>query len=113
MNALFTLAQGTPPPPPPQNGGFEQTLAEALDSLVSSGTITEDQETAIANILMFSSGENSTSQTNPFEDILDSLVSAGTITQDQETAIGSAFKSAVNAYEMQLYGLQNMSAYNL
>ena len=83
----FSGMSSTPPPNP-------------LDSLVTNGTITKDQETAIQNAfksaMQSQSSSNSTSSsTNP----LDSLVSNGTITQDQESSIQNQLEMARLAYQ--------------
>lgn len=72
-------------------------VTSTLDTLVSSGTITQTQEDAILKALEDSmktnksdSNKSNKTITNP----LDSLVSSGTITQDQETTIEGAFESA-------------------
>ena len=68
-----------------------------LDSLVTAGTITSDQETAV--IKAFTPSDSS----NKYRDFkgkgglkakLDALVAAGTITSDEETAIQDALKPA-------------------
>lgn len=72
-----------------------------LDSLVSAGTITQDQANAVLSVFQSvgnsiqTSGKynNKTKTQNP----LDSLVSAGTITQDQENSIKSALHKAMKA----------------
>ena len=70
------------------HGGF----TSVLDTLVSAGTITQAQETAVQSALKPSGAPNGD---NVFTTALDSLVTAGTITQDQETSIQSALKEAV------------------
>lgn len=73
------------------NGGFKTKL----DGLVTAGTITQDQETAI--VALFTKPTAGTSQTGARDENgglktkLDGLVTAGTITQDQETAIEALF----------------------
>lgn len=68
-----------------------------LDDLVTAGTITQDQATAIQSAFQSigkaiqSSGIYNSRPVNP----LDSLVTDGTITKDQETAIKSAFESSI------------------
>ena len=72
-----------------------------LDSLVSKGTINQDQANAVQSIFQSGGKEiqasgtysNKTKHQNP----LDSLVTAGTITQDQKDEIQSAFQSAIQA----------------
>jgi competence protein ComGC len=80
-----------------RSGGFVQVIKQQLDNLVTAGTITQDQETAIENVLTPSSEGTSTSQKHDFaqgiKTKLDSLVSAGTITQDQETAVITELQS--------------------
>ena len=78
-------------------GGTDR-ITDALDSLVSSGAITSEQETMIASALKppekpeEDSSTGRTDEDNPLKKALDSLVSSGTITSDQETAIASALK---------------------
>ena len=67
-----------------------------LDSLVSSGTITQDQETAIQSALTSSqsgSSQGTATTTSSQTDPLSSLVSDGTITQDQANSVTGALKS--------------------
>lgn len=66
-----------------------------LDSLVSNGTISKDQESAIKSAFLSSMHANKTStygtsKTSP----IDSLITNGTITQTQADSITNAFKSA-------------------
>ena len=65
-----------------------------LDTLVSNGTITKDQESAIENAFLsarqaMQTGTYDSTQTNP----ISSLTSDGTITQDQANSIINAFRS--------------------
>ena len=83
---------GSRPPAPPKD---ENPLKAALDALVSDGTITEDQEDAIAEALAppeekpeFSLEEETQ---NLLQDLLDNLRNNGTITQEQQDAITEAF----------------------
>ncbi|MDQ7093554.1 hypothetical protein REC12_08130 [Desulfosporosinus sp. PR] len=67
-------------------------LHSRLDSLVSSGTLTSDQETAIENAMpqksaADSNGPQQGAKDNGIKTVLDKLVTAGTITQAQEDAI--------------------------
>lgn len=89
-----------------------------LDSLVKSGAITQDQENSIQNAFEAMRHSHHAHQAPPAppeasNDIsvnpLDSLVAAGTITQDQEKSIQSAIKSAINAYQAQLFTSNNTS----
>lgn len=68
-----------------------------LDNLVTAGTITQNQATAIQSA--FQAGgksiQSSGTYTNRPKNPLDSLVAAGTITQDQEDAIQNAFEAAM------------------
>ncbi|MBC2456297.1 hypothetical protein [Clostridium beijerinckii] len=72
-----------------------------LDSLVESGTITQDQADAVQSVFQSRGKEIQSSGTynnrvksqNP----LDSLVTAGTITQDQEDAIKSTLQESMKA----------------
>jgi polyhydroxyalkanoate synthesis regulator phasin len=63
----------------------------ALDTLVSEGTISSDQEETIISTMTpkYKASEKTVKHTNPFE----SLVTAGTITEDQLTAINTALQS--------------------
>ncbi len=76
-------------------------LKTKLDSLVTAGTITAAQETAVINLNIFdpptnnTGGSTGTPTGNPTDSIktkLDSLVTAGTITETQETAILNVIK---------------------
>jgi hypothetical protein len=82
-----------------RSGGFVQVIKEKLDNLVTAGTITQDQETAIQTALTPSS-DGTTSQRHDFtqgiKEKLDGLVSAGTITQDQANAIQTALTPSGN-----------------
>lgn len=68
-------------------------LKTKLDSLVTAGTITATQETAVEGL--FAPSTNNTSNTGSaktsFKTKLDGLVTAGTLTSDQETAILNLF----------------------
>ena len=66
------------------------TRTNPLDSLVTAGTITQDQENTIQSAFEAamkanrpSDSQTTSTRTNP----LDSLVTAGTITQEQEDAM--------------------------
>lgn len=63
---------------------------DPLDSLVSAGTITKDQQSTIKKAFSANVQSNSPTKSNP----LDSLVTAGTITQDQATSVDTALKAA-------------------
>lgn len=82
-----------------RNTNIDNNINNSLDSLVSAGTITQDQADAVTNAFQSRTQSIQPSAvynkrpTNP----LDSLVSDGTITQDQETAIKSAFDSAMKS----------------
>ena len=71
-------------------------MKDALDGLVSDGTITSDQESSIGSALkpQTQSSNVSTTGSTSFEDKmkaqLESLVSAGTISSDQLSSIISA-----------------------
>ena len=77
------------------------STSNPLDSLVSAGTITQDQADAIQSVFQSGSKQiqssgtysNKTRHQNP----LDSLVTSGTITQDQKNEIQSTLKSAIKA----------------
>lgn len=65
-------------------------LKTQLDTLVTAGTITSDQETAIVEALTPSNKGDDKKHDNNGDFItskLDALVTTGTITSDQETAI--------------------------
>ncbi len=98
--SAISLADTTGQPPADQSGGFAQLIKTKLDSLVSAGTISADQETAVQTALTPSSdgttppagsgafaGHDSTSR---IKVKLDALVTAGTISADQETALVTA-----------------------
>lgn len=83
------------------NDDSKNKFVNPLDSLVTNGTITQDQENAIKSA--FSSarqtnqtGTYSSNQTNP----ISSLVSNGTISQTQADSITSAFKNSVHSHGM-------------
>ncbi|AZV58342.1 hypothetical protein [Clostridium sp. AWRP] len=71
-----------------------------LDSLVTSGTITKDQETAIKNLLTSNKNANIQAKkeksTTFLKTKLDTLVTSGSVTQDQETAIINALTSSTS-----------------
>ncbi|QAA32564.1 hypothetical protein [Clostridium manihotivorum] len=78
-----------------QNSGF----TDPLSSLVTNGTITEDQETAIKDAFSTMrqsniAGTYGSKPTNP----ITSLISSGVITKDQADSIKSAFKDAAKAH---------------
>ncbi|WP_160680154.1 hypothetical protein [Clostridium sp. C8-1-8] len=78
-----------------QNTGF----TDPLSSLVSNGTITEDQETAIKDAFSTMrqsniAGTYGSKPTNP----ITSLISSGVITKDQADSIKSTFKDAARAH---------------
>lgn len=90
-NALSTAMQA-PPPPPPRGG--EQELISRLDELVSAGSISEDQESAILEALQPGYQDGTAAEdNNPFEDILNQLVSYATISEEQKDSILEAFSS--------------------
>ncbi|MBV7274870.1 hypothetical protein JMF89_10415 [Clostridiaceae bacterium UIB06] len=89
------------------SGNSENDLKTKLDSLVTAGTITEDQEASIIALDLFTPPTNttggSTSDTPPSgtsensaKTKLDTLVTAGTITEAQETAVLDALKPSDN-----------------
>ena len=61
-------------------------MMSSLNSLVESGTLTEDQQDAVISALSSSSGNG---------DPLQSLVDDGTLTEDQKDAIEASFQSAM------------------
>ncbi len=71
-----------------------------LDSLVTSGTITKDQETAIKNLLTSNKNTNIQAKKEKFTNLLktklDTLVTSGSITQDQETAMINALTTSTS-----------------
>jgi hypothetical protein len=68
------------------NDGYNQNIITTkLASLVTAGTITADDQTAIETALTSTNGN--------FKTALDGLVTAGTITSDQETSIETALSS--------------------
>ena len=75
-------------------------MTSALDNLVTSGTLTSDQEISILNAIEEGRNSNTQSSTstdetqNPMKNMLDSLVTSGTITQTQEDSINSAFQNS-------------------
>ncbi|PJI06785.1 MULTISPECIES: hypothetical protein [Clostridium] len=74
-------------------------VSNILNSLVSNGTLTQNQVSSIesaftASNQINSSGTYSASTTNP----ISNLVNNGTISQDQANSIRSAFKSSVHAH---------------
>lgn len=77
-----------------QTSNTTDTFDSTLDSLVSNGTITQDQENSIKSA--FTSAKNSfSSYSNTSSQFpLDNLVSNGTITQNQEDSIKSALIAA-------------------
>lgn len=75
----------------------ENFLKTKLDSLVTAGTITQDQETAALNLLTSSKTDKKSNTENLLKTKLDTLVTAGTITKDQETAIKNLLTSNKNA----------------
>lgn len=86
-----------------------------LDSLVTNGTITQDQENSIKSAFQSArqankSGTYGTTPTNP----ISSLVASGTITQSQADSITSAFKSRIQSDEnsSQIAGTQSNSKHH-
>ena len=64
-----------------------------LDALVTAGTITSDQETAIKTALSSQGGNKWGEHKDMFKTKLAELVTAGTITADDQTAIETALSS--------------------
>lgn len=98
-----------PPPPPPSTQSSDEDsdqLSSILDSLVTDGILTEDQESSVLSALkaafQSNSQTNTGSKTGTAEetDPLDSLVAAGTITEDQKDEIKSAFEEAMSSRRM-------------
>lgn len=89
--AVAPPMQGSAPPPPPPKGS-EDMLSEALNSLVSDGTISEDQEEDIFDALFSYAADNSDNEDagSTLGDALDGLVSSGIISAEQQSAIEDA-----------------------
>lgn len=86
-----------------QGANINNSISSSLDSLVSAGTITQEQADAVTNI--FEAGRQTmqtarTYNTKPVNP-LDSLVSSGTITKEQEESIKSAFEAARKSNQTQ------------
>ena len=83
-------------------GNPTDNLKTQLDSLVTAGTITEVQETAVLNLDLFTpptgttgtAGTPTGDPTDNFKTKLDTLVTAGTITEAQETSILNILKTS-------------------
>lgn len=80
------------------NSPLSTSSSSILDSLVASGTITSDQESAIESAFQSARqssqyGVYGSKSVNP----ISNLISNGTITKEQATSIVSAFKSAAHA----------------
>lgn len=134
INALYRSEQEGEDNTSSQNNNSSNKLSEVLDDLVTSGTITQEQEDEIKEALSksFQAPPPPPPQQGGLgqspEDTLKSLESVGitkdqlnTIVdalktsadednqsqtdEDQENAISNNFKSALKAYGMQLYGL--------
>ena len=80
--------------PQTQSYGANGWFQSHLDSLVTAGTITQAQETAIEAAMSSSTGNSHRGHNGGF---LNSLVTAGTITQAQETAIQTAMSMATKS----------------
>jgi len=77
------------------NDGDNQTVVTtALADLVTAGTITSTEETAIETALAQQGGQTGGEHKDIFKTKLDALVTVGTITADEETAIETAITSA-------------------
>lgn len=116
--------KGAPPPPPPpkkssDSDDSDNSIQSLLKSLVSDGTITDDQEDAITKVLTSQSDDTnsvtatstgSSSTDNPLKSALDSLVSSGTISQDQKDEIAQTLSpknnesDRVSSVYSELYG---------
>ncbi len=76
----------------------ENPFENSLESLVSDGTITQEQEDAIAEALKPPTDKFAAppappeEEENPLKDLLESLTSNGTITQEQEDAIAEILR---------------------
>ena len=87
----------TPGIPQTQSCGVNGWFQNHLDSLVTAGTITQAQETAIETAMTSAKGNFNRGHNGGFKTALDSLVTAGTITQTQETAIQTAMSTATKS----------------
>ena len=81
------------------------TYTNPLDSLVASGTISQDQESAIQDAFKSSASSQQSQSTSPFDNTLDSLVSSGTISQSQEDSIKESIQAAMDNNEQSTTGL--------
>jgi competence protein ComGC len=96
-------AQRMPPPPPPPKEDDENSIKSILESLVSDGTITSDQQDSILSAFksVLESGKASEqTQTDEQSDSLSSLIESGTITSDQASAIETALSSVQKTQRM-------------
>lgn len=75
-----------------QGRGF----ATKLDALVTAGTLTSDQKTAIENTLKPQGNFNGRDHKDMFKNKLSELVTAETLTSDEQTAIENALTNAGN-----------------
>ncbi len=87
----------------------ENFLKTKLDSLVTAGTITQDQETAALNLLTSSKTDKKSNTENLLKTKLDTLVTAGTITQDQETAILNSSSQEKSERKAEMDKVKNMT----
>lgn len=77
-----------------QKDRMQNHRVNPLDSLVESGTITEDQKTAIDAAFKAAHDSEKVAESGAVQtDPLASLVTSGTITDDQKTAIQDAFEA--------------------
>lgn len=101
INALLAADKQGQSDTSTRSSDFEQMIEEALDKLVSSDAITQEQEDAVKEALT-NACQNATPPPPPpqgdfaqvLNDSLESLVSAGTISADQATAVANAMQPA-------------------
>jgi competence protein ComGC len=81
----------------------DNPLSSSLNSLVSNGTITQDQANSILSAIKSgsSSVQASGSYSNKATSPLNNLVNTGVITEEQKKSIQSAFKAAMQVDESQ------------
>ncbi|MFT5875620.1 MAG: Ni,Fe-hydrogenase III small subunit [Clostridium sp.] len=76
------------------SGVYSSKPVNPLDTLISTGTITQDQVASIKSAFE-SSIRPAKPQNDPVTSTLDALVTSGTITLEQETTIENAFETAM------------------
>jgi competence protein ComGC len=85
--------------------GGNTGMKTQLDTLVTAGTITADQETAVLNLFTRQDNGKAGNHKDGMKTQLDALVTAGTITADQETAIQTALQSSKGDFKTELASL--------